>query len=108
MKWAVGAFILFFVTGCVNMAPDYQSPDLGIETPQSYQQAATDLEPIPSNDRWWEAFGDTELNRLVEEVLHNNWDIKQAAARILETRYRFIQVRSDRYPDYRFQSRIRF
>ena len=99
MKWTVGAFILFFVTGCVNMTPDYQSPDLGVETPQSYQQASTDPESIYSDDRWWEAFDDPELNRLVEAVLHNNWDIKQAAARILETRYRFIQVRSDRYPD---------
>jgi multidrug efflux system outer membrane protein len=49
-------------------------------------------------DRWWEVFGDAELNLLVEEVLRNNWDIKQAAARVLEARARYVQVRSDRFP----------
>jgi multidrug efflux system outer membrane protein len=81
------------------MTPDYQPPDLGVQTPQVYRQASAELESVQPDDHWWETFGDEELNRLVDEVLRNNWDIKQAAARILETRYRYIQVRSDRYPD---------
>ena len=99
LKNIAAGLSLFLVIGCVSMTPDYEPPDLGVETPQIYEQASSELEPVQPDDRWWETFGDEELNRLMDEVLRNNWDIKQAAARILETRYRYIQVRSDRYPD---------
>ncbi len=84
--------------GCFSMTPEYRQPDLGITTPESFQQAALEKTPLQVGDRWWEVFGDSELNRLVEEVLRNNWDIKQAAARILETRYQYVQVRAGRFP----------
>ncbi len=50
------------------------------------------------DDFWWEVFGDRELNLIVEEVIEYNWDIKQAAARVLEVRARFVGVRADRFP----------
>jgi len=90
-----------FLSGCFNMTPEFRQPDLGIETPQSFQLAAaeqTSNASVTLEDRWWEVFGDPDLNLLVDDVLQNNWDIKQAADRILETRYRYIQVRSDRFP----------
>ena len=51
-----------------------------------------------ADDHWWKAFDDDELNRIVEEVIENNWDIKQAAARILEVRAEYVRVRADRFP----------
>ena len=89
----MAVFVLFF--GCINLGPDYIQPDLGIQTPESYENAPT---VTNFRDRWWEVFGDAELNLLVDEVLKYNWDIKQAAARILEDRARYVQVRSDRFP----------
>jgi multidrug efflux system outer membrane protein len=90
--------ICLFLSGCINLGPDYARPELEIETPISYQYEPTDTDSRLSMDRWWEVFGDAELNLLVEEVLKNNWDIKQAAARVLEARARYVQVRSDRFP----------
>jgi multidrug efflux system outer membrane protein len=90
--------IFFFLYGCINLGPDYAQPDLGIQTPQSYEYAPTEIELLVAGDRWWEVFGDSELNLLVDEVLKNNWDIKQAAARVLEARAFYVQVRSDRFP----------
>ncbi len=49
-------------------------------------------------DRWWQVFGDPELDQLVEEVLRNNLDIKQATARILEVRSQFVGARAERFP----------
>jgi multidrug efflux system outer membrane protein len=86
------------LSGCINLGPDYSRPELGIETPRSYQYEPADADIRVLMDRWWEVFGDAELNLLVEEVLRNNWDIKQAAARVLEARARYVQVRSDRFP----------
>jgi multidrug efflux system outer membrane protein len=54
---------------------------------------------VQVDDRWWEAFGDPKLNQLVEDVLRNNWDIRQAAANVLETRYQHYQIRADRFPN---------
>lgn len=84
--------------GCVNLGPDYQRPDLGVEPPPSYEYAPAETPALVVEDRWWEVFGDAELNRYVAEVLQNNWDIKRAAARVLEARARYGRVRADRFP----------
>ena len=91
--------IFIFLYGCINLGPDYVQPDLGIQPPPSYQHTPGETELLVDGDRWWEVFGDPELNLLVDEVLRHNWDIKQAAARVLEARARYVQVRSDRFPD---------
>jgi multidrug efflux system outer membrane protein len=96
--------LLFLFYGCINLGPEYTQPDLGVQTPESYEYAPTEAESLVTGDRWWEVFGDSELNLLVGEVLKNNWDIRQAAARILETRYQYVQVRAGRFPRADFTS----
>jgi multidrug efflux system outer membrane protein len=94
------AFILFTgLSGCINLGPDYQRPDLDIEIPESFQNDRSEqtLSPV-IEDQWWKDFGDPELDQLVEEVLIRNWDLKQAAARIIEARAEYVQVSADRWP----------
>jgi multidrug efflux system outer membrane protein len=98
------ALILFTgLIGCINLGPDYQRPDLDIEIPESYQndQSEQTANPVIA-DRWWQDFGDAELNVLVEAVLKRNWDLKQAAARIIEARSQYVQVSADRWPQVGF------
>jgi len=90
--------LILISSGCLNLGPDYQRPDLGIETPQAYEFTPTDTRSLMVEDRWWDIFGDRELNQYVEEALKNNWDIKQAAARVLEARAQYVRVRADRLP----------
>ena len=92
------AISLLVASGCINLGPDYQRPDLGIQTPQSYENTPADPPSLIVDDRWWEVFGDRELNRYVEETLQNNWDIKLAAARVLEARAQYVRIRADRFP----------
>jgi multidrug efflux system outer membrane protein len=94
----------FFLSGCINLGPDYVQPDLGIQTPASYEYAPAETEALAAGDRWWRVFGDEELNRLVDDVLKNNWDIKQAAARILEAQARYVEVRAGRFPNAGFDA----
>ena len=98
--------LFFFLYGCINLGPDYVQPDLGVQTPESYEYAPTETELLVAGDRWWEVFGDSELNQLVDEVLKNNWDVKQAAARILEARYQYVQVRAGRFPSVDFDGNM--
>jgi len=98
------AFILFTgLNGCINLGPDYQRPDLDIEIPESYQNDRSEQTVGPViEDRWWQDFGDPELDVLVEEVLKRNWDLKQAAARIIAGRAQYVQVSADRWPQVGF------
>ena len=95
---ALALVTYFCLYGCINLGPDYQRPDLEIKIPESFDMAPTDQKPLEIEDRWWEIFQDRELNQLVDDALKYNWDIKQAAARILEVRARYVTVRSARFP----------
>jgi len=97
--YALALMAYFFLYGCINLGPDYQRPDLGIQVPESYEFEPAPKQPLEVEDSWWEIFDDRELNQLVEDALKYNWDIKQAAARILEVRARYVQVRSGRFPE---------
>ena len=88
----------FFLYGCINLGPDYERPDLGIEVPESYELGPAAEQSLEVEDRWWKIYKDRELNQLVDDALKYNWDIKQAAARILELRARYVQVRSAQLP----------
>jgi multidrug efflux system outer membrane protein len=91
------------LTGCINLGPDYQRPDLDLEIPGSFQNDADEQTAGAAiADHWWQDFGDAELNVLVEEVLKRNWDLKQAAARIIEARAQYVQVSADRWPQVGF------
>ena len=89
---------LLVSSGCMKVGPDYQRPDIGIQVPGTYQHAQAEAVTPQLEDRWWQVFNDPELNRLVEEVLKNNLDIKKATAGILEVRSQFLQTRADRFP----------
>jgi len=84
--------------GCINLGPDYSRPDLGIDMPSEYEWTPEEPPPLEIEDRWWEIFGDRELNMVVDEVLKSNWDIKLAAARVLEARAQYVRIRADRFP----------
>lgn len=48
--------------------------------------ALISLAMLASADSWWQAYGDPELNRLVEKVASSNLDLRAAAQRIAESR----------------------
>ncbi len=99
LRCVLAAATYFLLSGCINLGPDYKQPAVGFQTPAAYEYAPRAGKPLAVEDRWWEIFGDDDLNRLVNDVLKNNWDIKQAAARVLELRARYVQIRADRFPD---------
>ena len=96
--WILIPVCTAFFCGCFNMTPDYRQPDLGIEAPVAYQHEPKEEPALQMADRWWEVFGDAELNKLVDEVLQNNWDLKRTAGKILESRALYVRRRADRFP----------
>lgn len=70
--------------GCTVVGPDYQRPE--IDVPSAYKEAnqskthsaRTALTPV----RWWEIYGDEQLNALVDQVESKNQSLQVAEARV--------------------------
>ena len=73
---------LCLLTACV-VGPEYQPPSMSV--PQTWQNGVSSTEStIP--DEWWQAFHDEDLNRLVNDALVANLDLKQAILRVAQAR----------------------
>lgn len=93
-------------SGCIKLGPEYRTPELSFDVPQSFQYAPVTAASRQLEDQWWRIFGNPEIDRLVEEVLANNLDLRLAAARILELRTRVIQARAQRFPQVDAQAEV--
>ncbi|OHB49907.1 MAG: hypothetical protein A2Y10_12810, partial [Planctomycetes bacterium GWF2_41_51] len=74
---------IFFVSGCM-VGPKYKRPDTMADKTQwaffnnQYSRDAN------NPGRWWERFDDETTNVLVGQALERNYDVKMAAARVLQ------------------------
>jgi len=106
---AIGTLALL-LTGC-SVGPDYARPELGTQVPDQWVlpdtaavPAVTMAEALPDTGmaggkwRWWESFGDTTLNGLVEDALAYNNDLAAAAARVAEARALLGGAKSAQWP----------
>lgn len=73
-------FLLAIVlTGCWQVGPDYVKPDSVIPNQWRFSsQEARDT----TNLEWWRILGDSELNRLIEQAILANLDLKIATATV--------------------------
>jgi len=62
-----------------------EGPDYVSWLPKSFNGAAVEGLPRPK-ELWWQDFGSTELDALVDTALSNNYDLKVAVARVSQTR----------------------
>ena len=69
---------LLTVAGCAIFQPAVR-PDAPMALPQHYSLYTADA---PGPYRWWQSFGSDELNRLVEEALAGNFDVRAAGLRL--------------------------
>ncbi len=69
-----------------------------VQPPEELPEAFSEGETLPPTDRWWEAFGDQDLDRLVEEALADNLTLNMAWARLDQARQLTIIAGAGRYP----------
>jgi multidrug efflux system outer membrane protein len=82
------------LTAC-TVGPDYTTPD--ISTPRTWSQASTPG-GVSADAKWWDAFHDEILARLVEESTAQNLDVAQAVDRLAEARANLGATRSGLLP----------
>jgi len=56
------------------------------------------LTPAPAASDWWKAFGDPELDRLIDRALAANLDVRIAVDRVKEARALFRDTQLDQFP----------
>jgi len=87
--------------GC-KVGPEYSRPETPAETTGAYFHAGAnkqDVNDFADSDRWWEGFGDPTTAQLVRRALENNYDIKAAAARVLQAQASLAEMRGRQLPD---------
>ncbi len=73
-------------------------PMTDVEPPEALPETFSDGNRLPPTDRWWEAFGDENLDRLVEEALAENLTLNMAWARLDQARQLARIAGAGRYP----------
>ena len=91
-KLLAAAFTLA-LAGCA-VGPNYQRPDVDLPKEYGVPQSTAALP-----DKWWTIFQDPVLDKLIDEALAANRDLRIAAARIEQSRAQFVVARSGLSPD---------
>jgi len=102
LPWKIALLASLLCSGC-TIGPRYQPPVA--QTPSAFKEMAGNSQwkmAAPSDGllkgKWWEIFGDPELNRLEELVNVNNQNVKQAEAQFREARALVLANHANYYP----------
>src|SRR5246500_1028329 len=90
--------VLVLEAGCM-MGPKYKRPTVNV--PQAYrtpepQQA--DQASSLGNEQWWQLYQDPVLTQLIHTAFGQNYDVRIAAARVLEAQAQVGVTRSNQFP----------
>src|SRR6201987_1658213 len=90
--------VLVLEAGCM-MGPKYKRP--AVNVPQQYRtpepQQATQASSL-GNEGWWEVYQDPVLAQLIHTAIADNYDLRIAAARVLEAQAQVGITRSNQFP----------
>src|ERR1700723_1668914 len=98
-----------FLTGCL-VGPKYHVPPATAQAPPvAYKESPTQFQDtdgwkvaLPQDamlhGKWWEIYGDPELNALEDQLNINNQNIRQSFENFMEARTLVTQARAQLYP----------
>ncbi len=93
------AVVYLALTGC-TVGPHYKRP--AVDVPTAYRGAGdtpnTTQAASLANQKWWDLFQDQQLQQLIHTAIAQNYDVRIAAARILEAQAQLGITRSNQFP----------
>src|SRR6476646_10076992 len=88
--------VLVLLAGC-KVGPNYKRPK--VDAPSVYRADAQSGQGASiADEKWWAVFQDTELQQLIHTALSENYDVRIAAARILQAQAALGITRADQFP----------
>lgn len=89
---------LILLAGC-TLGPNYKRPSVDIPTIyRADQQQGGQSQSSLGNEKWWTVFQDPQLQKLIRAALAENYDVRIAAARVLEAQALLGITRADQFP----------
>ncbi len=82
------------LAGCA-VGPNYRRP--AVQAPAQFRGAPPSVDSI-ADTKWPALFNDAPLTQLIDTALRDNYDLRIAAARVLEARAQFAIARSNLFP----------
>jgi multidrug efflux system outer membrane protein len=100
VRSVLAAVLAFCLTGC-TVGPNYKRPT--VDVPIVYRadpaNGASGTAPESLGDaKWWTVFQDQELQGLIRVALQQNYDVRIAAARVLQAQAQLGITRADQFP----------
>ena len=83
----------------LSCTPQLAQPKLSSQKGYLFGEAFT-TDTISLDEKWWQMFGDSTLNNLVEKALVQNRTLKIAASRIEEARHNLVVTRATYWPSF--------
>ena len=87
------------LAACAGLGKTTAVSDIAAELPTQFSQVAPLSESQALDAQWWRAFGDTQLDALVERGLEHNSNLIIGAARLREAAAVLKQTRAGQIPD---------
>src|ERR1700733_13153171 len=90
--------VLVLEAGCM-MGPKYKRPT--VDVPQEYRAPAPEQAGQASslgNEQWWQVYQDPSLTQLIHTAIAQNYDVRIAAARVLEAQAQVGITRANQLP----------
>ena len=87
------------ISGCMNLGPDYQTPEVNVESDWLLSQdPPLTTEPL-ADPRWWQtAFKDDDLDTLVGTALKQNLTLRSAGLRVLQSQQQLAIAIGNQFP----------
>jgi multidrug efflux system outer membrane protein len=93
-------FLCLMVAGC-TVGPRYKRPSVDAPTVYRGVEPKNAANPDPASlagQKWWEVFQDPQLQQLIQTALARNYDVRIAAARVLQAQAQLGITRSNQFP----------
>ncbi|MEZ5621551.1 MAG: efflux transporter outer membrane subunit [Burkholderiaceae bacterium] len=94
--WRSGVALAALLVAACSTGPDYRRPEVPL--PARWQAPQTDTAPGLVDGAWWAGFGDPMLERLVDEAIESNKNLRLAAQRVQQYEARLRGSEAARYP----------
>ena len=89
--------MLVWLSGCM-VGPDYNRPPAAI--PDQFRAAMTSDGQAIADLKWFEVFLDEQLQELIRTALVQNYDLRDAIARVDQARANLGITQADQYPNF--------
>jgi multidrug efflux system outer membrane protein len=98
MKRATILISLVLLSGCA-VGPNYKRPTVNVPTDYRGAMPARTAEAASlGNEKWWDVYQDPVLTQLIHTALQQTYDVRIAAARVIEAQAQVGITRANQFP----------